>query len=128
MDDVKDNKIMVLVDMTGIEADYDDVEDMVVKLGKKGTCEAFIKAHEHSEKTKMDIPEDERPTKMTKAELQEFMEADFGEEGEDDDEWDDPSRHNVKADTKSTEAEPTKLDELKADRGDLKGACRVRER
>ena len=39
-----DNEMMVPVDMRGIDEEFDDVEQMMAKLGAKGTAEAFIKA------------------------------------------------------------------------------------
>merc|ERR1719461_1028511 len=43
---LSDTEVMVPVDMRGVEEVYDDVEQMIEKLGPKGTAEAFVKAAE----------------------------------------------------------------------------------
>ncbi|CAE8741632.1 unnamed protein product [Polarella glacialis] len=68
--------------MAGVGEDFDDVEQMVEKLGKKGTAEAFIKAAEHFEKNKSKYPEGEMPEPMTAKEWRELLEADDFDEGE----------------------------------------------
>merc|ERR1711865_762665 len=76
--------IMVPVDMRGVEEEYQDVEEMVEKLGPKGTAEAFIKAREFFEKNNKD-PE-AKP--MTAAEWKRVLEEDAMEdfaEGEEED-------------------------------------------
>ena len=80
MDEVTDDEIMVPGDMAGVDGDFEDFEDMVYELGRIGACEALIKAHEHLKKTKEDMPEDERPTVMTKAEVQQLLETGLDEE------------------------------------------------
>merc|ERR1719265_1344265 len=80
-----DDAMMVPVDMRGVEQDFDDVEDMVSKLGPKGTAQAFVKAREYFEANNKD-PE-AKP--MTASEWRRLLEEDgadgsFGEEGEED--------------------------------------------
>jgi hypothetical protein len=79
-----DEEIMVPVDMRGVGEDFDDVEQMVEKLGPKGTAEAFIKAHEYFAANKDNEPEEERPKEMTAAEWKKVLEED-DMEGEEED-------------------------------------------
>jgi len=65
---LNDDEIMVPVDMRGVGEDFDDVEQMVEKLGPKGTADAFIKAAEYFDANKDGEPEEERPKPMTAAE------------------------------------------------------------
>eukprot|EP00413_Alexandrium_margalefii_P021604 CAMPEP_0204567346 /NCGR_PEP_ID=MMETSP0661-20131031/36548_1 /ASSEMBLY_ACC=CAM_ASM_000606 /TAXON_ID=109239 /ORGANISM="Alexandrium margalefi, Strain AMGDE01CS-322" /LENGTH=175 /DNA_ID=CAMNT_0051575257 /DNA_START=74 /DNA_END=601 /DNA_ORIENTATION=+ len=81
-DSLPDDEPMVPVDMRGAGGDFDDVEQMVEKLGPKGAAEAFVKAFEHFEKTKDKIPEDERPKPMTAQEWRTVLEEDQNLEGE----------------------------------------------
>merc|ERR1719245_39706 len=81
-ENLKDDEIMVPVDMRGVGGDFDDVEQMVEKLGPKGTAEAFIKAAEYFEANKDKEPEDERPKPMTAAEWKKVLEDDDAEEEE----------------------------------------------
>merc|ERR1719171_173641 len=76
--------MMIPVDMRGVGDDYDDVEQMVEKLGSKGTVEAFIKAADYFDANKDKEPEDERPKPMTAAEWKKVLEEDDmeGEEEE----------------------------------------------
>merc|ERR1712039_135745 len=71
-----DEEMMIPVDMRGVGAEYDDVEQMVEKLGAKGTAEAFIKAAEYFDANKDNEPEDERPKPMTAAEWKQVLEDD----------------------------------------------------
>merc|ERR1712050_526288 len=64
------------VDMRGVGEDFDDVEQMVEKLGAKGAVEAFIKAAEYFDANKDNEPEDERPKPMTAAEWRQVLEDD----------------------------------------------------
>merc|ERR1712187_920071 len=87
----------VPVDMRGVEEDFDDVEQMVEKLGPKGAAEAFLKAKEYFDANKDGEPEEERPKPMTAAEWQQFLEEgdDEGEEeelleGEEEEDLEDP--------------------------------------
>mmetsp|Transcript_34881 Transcript_34881/g.109570 ORF Transcript_34881/g.109570 Transcript_34881/m.109570 type:complete len:108 (-) Transcript_34881:144-467(-) len=75
---------MVPVDMSAAGGDFDDVEQMVEKLGPKGAAQAFVKAFEQFEKTKDKIPEDERPKPMTAKEWKEVL-AEDEMEGEEED-------------------------------------------
>merc|ERR1712187_86623 len=79
---LNDDEIMVPVDMRGVGEDFDDVEQMVEKLGPKGTAEAFIKASEYFEANKDGEPEEERPKQMTAAEWRKVLEEDEQEDGE----------------------------------------------
>merc|ERR1719499_2327747 len=82
-ENLKDDEIMVPVDMRGVGGDFDDVEQMVEKLGPKGTAEAFIKAAEYFKANKDNEPEDERPKPMTAAEWRKILdEQDEGDDGE----------------------------------------------
>merc|ERR1740121_1054717 len=74
---------MVPVDMRGVGEDFDDVEQMVEKLGPKGTAEAFIKAAEYFAKNKDGEKEEDRPKPMTAAEWRKVLAEDQMEgEGE----------------------------------------------
>merc|ERR1719375_1329038 len=72
-EDMADDAMMVPVDMKGIEEEYDDVEQMVEKLGPKGACEAFIKAREFFEKNHTG---EDAPKPMTAKEWNEVLEED----------------------------------------------------
>merc|ERR1712203_1190785 len=76
-----DDELMVPVDMRGVGEDYEDVEQMVEKLGPKGTVEAFIKAADYFDANKDGEPEDERPKPMTAAEWRSLLEDDMLDEG-----------------------------------------------
>merc|ERR1712083_1166494 len=80
-ENLADEEMMVPVDMRGVGAEYDDVEQMVEKLGAKGAVEAFIKAREYFEANKDKEPEDERPKPMTAAEWKQVLEEDADGEG-----------------------------------------------
>merc|ERR1719251_493030 len=82
-ENIDDEEIVIPVDMRGVEEDFDDVEQMVQKLGPKGTIEAFIKAKEYFDANKDKEPEDERPQPMTAAEWRQVLE-DGGEGAEED--------------------------------------------
>lgn len=84
-ENLKDDEIMVPVDMRGVGGEFDDVEQMVEKLGPKGTAEAFIKASEYFEANKDGEPDDERPKPMTAAEWKKVLEEDEAEDGEEED-------------------------------------------
>merc|ERR1712079_409784 len=71
------------VDMRGVGEEYEDVEEMLEKLGPKGTAEAFVKAKEYFDANKDKEPEDERPRPMTAAEWRKVLEDDV--EGEEED-------------------------------------------
>merc|ERR1712217_150085 len=69
-----DDEPMIPVDMRGVGTEYDDVEQMVEKLGAKGAVEAFIKAAEYFDANKDNEPEDERAKPMTAAEWKQVLE------------------------------------------------------
>eukprot|EP00437_Effrenium_voratum_P007806 CAMPEP_0181429734 /NCGR_PEP_ID=MMETSP1110-20121109/17352_1 /TAXON_ID=174948 /ORGANISM="Symbiodinium sp., Strain CCMP421" /LENGTH=180 /DNA_ID=CAMNT_0023553011 /DNA_START=66 /DNA_END=606 /DNA_ORIENTATION=+ len=75
-DKVADEEMMVPVDMRGVGEDYDDVEQMLEKLGNKGTAEAFIKAADYFEKNKDKVPEADRPAPMTAAQWKQVLDQD----------------------------------------------------
>merc|ERR1712190_323160 len=75
-ENLADEEMMVPVDMRGVGAEYDDVEQMVEKLGAKGTIEAFIKAADYFDANKDNEPEDERPKPMTAAEWKTVLDDD----------------------------------------------------
>mmetsp|Transcript_134276 Transcript_134276/g.199815 ORF Transcript_134276/g.199815 Transcript_134276/m.199815 type:complete len:175 (+) Transcript_134276:105-629(+) len=83
-ENLADEEVMVPVDMRGVGGDYDDVEQMVEKLGPKGTAEAFIKAAEYFEANKDGEPEEDRPKPMTAAEWRKVLEDDEMEDEEED--------------------------------------------
>merc|ERR1719158_304648 len=56
-ENLPDDAMMVPVDMRGVEEEFGDVEEMVEKLGAKGTAEAFVKAREYFEKNNKDNEE-----------------------------------------------------------------------
>merc|ERR1711997_550666 len=94
-ENIADEEIMVPVDMRGVEEDFDDVEQMVGKLGPKGAAEAFLKAKEYFDANKDGDPEEERPKPMTAAEWKQVLEEDLDDpdeedEGEGDDKADEP--------------------------------------
>jgi len=78
-----DDEMMVPVDMRAVEDDYDDVDQMIEKLGPKGAAEIFVKARERFEQDKTQ-PEDERPQPKTAKEWRDFINEDLlgFEEGE----------------------------------------------
>eukprot|EP00440_Ansanella_granifera_P061439 gb/GFBE01066609.1/.p1 GENE.gb/GFBE01066609.1/~~gb/GFBE01066609.1/.p1 ORF type:complete len:158 (+),score=85.82 gb/GFBE01066609.1/:1-474(+) len=82
-ENLADEEVMVPVDMRGVGEDFDDVEQMVEKLGPKGTAEAFIKAAEYFDANKDGEKEEDRPKPMTAAEWRQVLaEDDLLEEGE----------------------------------------------
>mmetsp|Transcript_98508 Transcript_98508/g.261764 ORF Transcript_98508/g.261764 Transcript_98508/m.261764 type:complete len:168 (-) Transcript_98508:134-637(-) len=84
-DGLADDETMVPVDMKGAGGEYDDVEQMVQKLGPKGAAEAFVKAHEYFEKAKESIPEEDRPKPMTAIEWKSVLNEEDDMEGEEED-------------------------------------------
>merc|ERR1719199_1146713 len=69
---------MIPVDMG--EADYEDFEDMIEKLGVAKTVEALVAAKERLAKTIESLPEEERPGPMTVAEWREALQGEGEEE------------------------------------------------
>merc|ERR1712046_355724 len=61
---------------SGVGEDFEDIDQMVEKLGAKGTCEAFLKAKECFDKKKPSLPEDECPQPMTKKDWQDVLQED----------------------------------------------------
>merc|ERR1712060_692951 len=68
---------MIPVDMRGVGENFDDVEDMMEKLGVGGTAEAFVKARKYFEENKDGEPEEERPKEMTAGEWKKILEDDI---------------------------------------------------
>merc|ERR1712050_767736 len=96
-ENIADEEIMVPVDMRGVEEDFDDVEQMVEKLGPKGAAEAFLKAKEYFDANKDGEPEEERPKPMTAKEWKQVLEEDDDEgeeeellEGEEEEDLEEP--------------------------------------
>merc|ERR1711966_513084 len=82
-ENLPDDAMMVPVDMRGVEEEFEDVEEMVEKLGPKGAAEGFVKAREYFEKNNKD--EEAKP--MTAAEWRSVLEEDaMAEEGPEDEE------------------------------------------
>merc|ERR1712048_1408734 len=73
---IEDEAIMIPVDMRGVEGTFDDVEELVTKLGLKGTAEAFIKAREYFEANKDGETEEERAQEMTAKAWREILNDD----------------------------------------------------
>merc|ERR1711862_206995 len=97
-DALEDDEMMIPVDMRGIDGDFQDVDELVTKLGIKGTAEAFVKAREYFVANKDGEKDDERATNMTAKEWKELLMGDGedleeelfeGEEEEFDDEEED---------------------------------------
>merc|ERR1719199_1653659 len=99
--------------MSGIGDDFEDIDQMVEKLGNKKACEAFVKAKDCFDKKKPSLSEDECPQPMTKAEWsealadtgdlegfeEEFFEGEEGEEefaDDDDDDAEEPEAKKAK--------------------------------
>merc|ERR1712014_405013 len=80
-ENLPDDEMIVPVDMRGVGTDFDDVEQMMEKLGAKGTVEAFIKAAEYFDANKDNEPEEERPKPMTAAEWKSVLEDDDSFDG-----------------------------------------------
>jgi len=60
-DEIDENEIMIPVDMRGCVEEYEDVEDMIEKLGCVGVVKAFMSAREHfleNEGKKEDCPKE----------------------------------------------------------------------
>merc|ERR1712190_169591 len=104
-ENIADEEIMVPVDMRGVEQDFDDVEQMVEKLGPKGAAEAFLKAKEYFDANKDGEPEEERPKPMTAAEWKQVLEEDDDEgeeeellEGEEEEDLEEPEEEEGEGD------------------------------
>eukprot|EP00929_Paragymnodinium_shiwhaense_P095083 TRINITY_DN56046_c0_g1_i2.p1 TRINITY_DN56046_c0_g1~~TRINITY_DN56046_c0_g1_i2.p1 ORF type:complete len:176 (+),score=66.10 TRINITY_DN56046_c0_g1_i2:59-586(+) len=83
-DKLDEEEIMIPVDMRGTGADFDDVEQMVEKLGLKGTAEAFVKAKQYFDQNPDKEPAEERPKPMTLGEWRAVLDGPLleGEEEE----------------------------------------------
>merc|ERR1740138_822430 len=88
VEDADDKDMMIPVDMRGVEEEFEDVEQMVEKLGGKGTAEAFAKARAYFLENKDKESEEDRPMPMSVEEwrqvLQENDELDMLEGEEED--------------------------------------------
>merc|ERR1719388_575989 len=73
---------MVPVDMKAVGESFEDIEQMITKLGAKGTIDAFVKARELFEKNEDGEPEEERAKEMTAKKWREVLEEDEMDEGE----------------------------------------------
>eukprot|EP00927_Polykrikos_kofoidii_P025221 TRINITY_DN226_c2_g1_i2.p1 TRINITY_DN226_c2_g1~~TRINITY_DN226_c2_g1_i2.p1 ORF type:complete len:161 (+),score=74.91 TRINITY_DN226_c2_g1_i2:94-576(+) len=82
-EELDEEEIVVPVDMKGLDDDFDSLEEMVEKLGEEGTAKCFIKAADQFEKSKLEIPEEDRPQEMTVGDWRLSLEDDEGEEEED---------------------------------------------
>jgi len=71
-ENLEDDAMMVPVDMRGVESEFEDVEEMVEKLGAKGAAEGFIKARDYFEKNNKD--EEQKP--MTAKDWRAVLEED----------------------------------------------------
>merc|ERR1719389_1090414 len=73
-ENLPDDAMMVPVDMRGVEEEFADVEEMVEKLGAKGTAEAFVKAREYFEANNKD--NEDAAKEMTAKEWNEVLQND----------------------------------------------------
>merc|ERR1719499_1477527 len=99
MDPMKldDDEMMLPVDMSALEQDFEGIDEMIEQLGAAGAAEAFIKARDHFVANKNKEPEDERPKSMKASEWKkaiqedmELLEGDEMEDGEEEDLDEDP--------------------------------------
>merc|ERR1712194_762243 len=104
-ENLPDEEVMLPVDMRGVGEDFDDVEQMVEKLGPKGAAQAFIKAKEYFDANKDKEADEDRPKPMTAAEwkdvlggadIDEMLEGEEEELEEDDEEADEPAAKKAK--------------------------------
>merc|ERR1712048_291744 len=72
-DKMADEDIMIPVDMRGVDSEFDDVEELVGKLGCKGTAKAFVDARKYFLDNKDGAEEDDRPQTMTVGDWKELM-------------------------------------------------------
>merc|ERR1711997_1032366 len=107
-ENIADEEIMVPVDMRGVEEDFDDVEQMVEKLGPKGAAEAFLKAKDYFDANKDAEPEEERPKPMTAAEWKQVLEEDDDEGEEEEFEEEDLEEPEEEEECKPDEPEAKK--------------------
>merc|ERR1740117_809751 len=94
-DIMPDDERVIPVDMGAVEEDYDNVEQMIEKLGPKGAAEAFVKARERFEADKT-TPEDQRPQPKTAKEWREDInDGMLGEEGEEEEAFDEDAEEEA---------------------------------
>jgi hypothetical protein len=119
-ENLPDDAMMVPVDMRGVEEEFDDVEQMVEKLGPKGAAEAFIKARDFFEANNkgedaaqpmtakewsqvleedaMDDQEGCEDEMFMEGEEDEFLDEEPEEEGEEGDDAEEPAAKKAKTD------------------------------
>lgn len=86
-ENLKDDEIMVPVDMRGVGEEFDDVEQMVGELGPKGTAEALVKAADYFEAHKGQLQEDECPKEMTAKDWRAVLAEEEGDDEEGEEEY-----------------------------------------
>merc|ERR1719162_893839 len=103
--------MMVPVDMRGIEDEFNDVEEMVTKLGPEGAASAFLKARDYFEKNKPEGDECAQPmtakewSKVLEEDAMEDMEEEMYPEGEEEDILEEPEEEDGEGDDEEA-AEP----------------------
>lgn len=63
--DLQDDDVLLPADMSVVDGRFEDVHDMIEKLGARGAAEALVGASRRFEWTKQRIPERRRPKPMT---------------------------------------------------------------
>merc|ERR1711865_1094198 len=102
-ENLPDDAMMVPVDMRGVEEEFADVEEMVTKLGAKGTAEAFVKARDFFEANK-GSGECAQPmtaqewTQVLEDDAAEDMEEEVGEPDDDEEDGGEPAAKKAKTD------------------------------
>eukprot|EP00449_Zooxanthella_nutricula_P030318 CAMPEP_0198494420 /NCGR_PEP_ID=MMETSP1462-20131121/4629_1 /TAXON_ID=1333877 /ORGANISM="Brandtodinium nutriculum, Strain RCC3387" /LENGTH=159 /DNA_ID=CAMNT_0044223159 /DNA_START=76 /DNA_END=551 /DNA_ORIENTATION=- len=81
-DQMADQDLMVPVDMREVSKDFEDVDEMLEKIGAKATAEAFVKAWEAFHANQDKEPEDERPQPITAGEWKEALQKVEDEEAD----------------------------------------------
>mmetsp|Transcript_25765 Transcript_25765/g.46666 ORF Transcript_25765/g.46666 Transcript_25765/m.46666 type:complete len:164 (+) Transcript_25765:74-565(+) len=74
-----DEEMMLPVDMSALEQDFEGIDEMIEELGPVGTAEAFIKARNHFLANKDKVPEGERPEPMKASEWKQAIEEDMAD-------------------------------------------------
>jgi len=121
-ENLADDAMVVPVDMRGVGEEFEDVEQMVEKLGPKGAAEAFMKARDYFEANKTEGDDCAKPMTAKEwnevlqednAEFDDFQEVEYGEcaeeefleepeeeegEGDDDGEAEEPAAKKAKTD------------------------------
>mmetsp|Transcript_31741 Transcript_31741/g.73667 ORF Transcript_31741/g.73667 Transcript_31741/m.73667 type:complete len:136 (-) Transcript_31741:135-542(-) len=93
--DAEDDTIMIPVDMRGACVAFDDVDEMIAKLGPKRAVEAFVKAREYFEQNKGNEGEG-RAEPMTGRELKSMMMSMEDEDEEEEEEGEEEVEPSVK--------------------------------